>query len=839
MVIMLVIVLLSGVLLALSFFGGRRGGSSRAQTVAGSGDRPNFLVFVVDDLDVRTMQLMLDANLLPNIRSKIVDQAVEFDNAFVSCSICSPSRATMLTGRYAHNHGVWQVLGSEGPQQFDTYLRNTNNAYLPTWLGTDYYCAFVGKYHLGASHPDWDYFAEVEGYDLRPGNYKARVNGVETVPPVYQTRYIGTTARNAIRGSAGRPLFLVVAPSAIHVNVTNWRAMGTLTEATFGGKPVSFAQFRDPQTGQWRQHVVATAISGGALTHTWWERNSASRDSGWGSWTRTGDEATIAPNTGTGNIAGWNILCPATNTKRQQLVRTTRQSVSFYSRDLTSGQPIPGWAKTADETFLAGTGTTAVAGWAAIEFPSGLIRQQVIRGDELFGYKGWVKYRLPNGQVTPWREDPDWGEAVVFGRVCGFNLIATAGARYIVQVLFQPPNTDRFEWWQSPELTDFQELAVNNNSATSVSQPAAGQALSEGAQLENATMTYQRQSYTVPPGADDSRRDPGGLPHEVAEVHPYYLMRAYPEGGWSPVLPDQVYNWGGTMPAGSLRQNRDVNGFDAFSDSVELPDGKVSFNRQLDSTLDFYSTDTWPDLEQEVWGLRGQEDYLRRLHLDRMEQMMSVDRMVGEVVDLMGANTVIIFTSDNGHYTGEHRLSNKLAPHEESIRVPLYIKAPGTTRRVVNRMVANIDIAPTLLEYAGRPWSAAGFGVDGRSLKGLVEKPSVTSWRRSLLVEFHRPRAANIPPVGTDWRFGLPDYIGLRVSHDGGGPSANSLYVQYYRTLDDLNSHFSYERYFLTPDPQQTDNVATGALPALDNMLRDFYVASGQNARIMDSRRVP
>ncbi|MEZ4516129.1 MAG: sulfatase-like hydrolase/transferase [Chloroflexota bacterium] len=288
-----------------------------------------------------------------------------------------------------------------------------------------------------------------------------------------------------------------------------------------------------------------------------------------------------------------------------------------------------------------------------------------------------------------------------------------------------------------------------------------------------------------------------------------------------------------------MRQNGDVNGFDVANEAIDLPINKQSFNRQLESTLPFYSDEAWPELDQTVWSLRQQEDYLRRLHLDRMEQMMSVDKMVGEVIDLAGPNTVIIFTSDNGHYTGEHRLSNKLAPHEESIRVPLYVKSPAGTRRQVDRLVANIDSAPTILEYAGKAWYSVAYNVDGRSLKKLVENASVNSWRRSVLVEFHQPRSNTIPHNAADWRFGLPDYLALRVADDAGGNSANTLYVQYYQDVAEPDSTFSYERYFLTPDPYQTSNMAPGKLPALDRLIRDFYVASGKDCRTQDIRRVP
>lgn len=844
MILLLIIVMFAGLALWGNLFGGQRGqnqnkAKDKQPRSAVAGGTPNLIVFVVDDLDVRTMQIMLDNDLLPNIKSKIVDQAVEFQNAIVATSICAPSRATLLTGRYSHNHGVWHVLGQEGPGQFDDYLERTADAYLPSWMTSAYYRAFVGKEHLGADHPNWDFYVPVSGYDLRPGNYKAHENGIEVVPPQYQTRYIGDTAISALRASGDKPVFMMVSTTGIHVNVAEWWQMGTLSESTFGGSPVGFAQFHDAATGKWRQHLVTRSVTGDTATHKWWERNSAQRDSGWGTWTTTGDDASVAPNTGMGNVAGWNILLPDASTKRQQLVRTAGDSIQFYTRNITPGQPVGAWMPTGDASVLAGTGDLPVVGWSAVRFPSGLIRQQVIRGDALNGYMSWTKHRLPAGGETDWRVDPDWGESVAFGRVADFNLIPTTGARYIIQILVEPPNSDRVQWWQSPELTDFQELA-QNNSRTSAGSPVGLRTTDEGAQYQSPNMTYTGSSYTVSPGTDSTNDLPGAdEPVEVSQIHPYFVMRAYAEGCWEPILPEQTYNWGDDQPAGRLRVGGDVNGFEASPELIGLPTDKLSYNRQLESTLPFYSTDAWPDLDQTVWAMRGQQDYLRRLHLDRMEQLLSVDRMVGDVVDFAGPNTIVVFTSDNGHYTGEHRLSNKLAPHEESIRVPLYIKIPNGTKRQITRLVANIDIAPTLLDFAGKPWTSVGFGVDGRSLKDLVEKGSVNSWRRSLLVEFRRPRSNSIPSVGTDWRFGLPDYLGMRVANDAGGSSANSLYVQYYSDGDDLDSAFSFERYFLTPDPQQTSNQASGMLVALDRMIRDFAVASGKDSRIMDIKRVP
>jgi N-acetylglucosamine-6-sulfatase len=84
-------------------------------------------------------------------------------------------------------------------------------------------------------------------------------------------------------------------------------------------------------------------------------------------------------------------------------------------------------------------------------------------------------------------------------------------------------------------------------------------------------------------------------------------------------------------------------------------------------------------------------------------------------------STMIILTSDNGYMKGEHKLEAKQLAQEESIRVPLFIRYPawfaaGST--YLDKMAANIDIAPTILEAAGIPET---FNMDGISLKKLVD----------------------------------------------------------------------------------------------------------------------
>ena len=67
---------------------------------------PNLIVILTDDLAVEPVNALLSASLLPNLKSRLIDAGVTFENAFVTNSFCCPSRATFLRGQYTHNHQV-------------------------------------------------------------------------------------------------------------------------------------------------------------------------------------------------------------------------------------------------------------------------------------------------------------------------------------------------------------------------------------------------------------------------------------------------------------------------------------------------------------------------------------------------------------------------------------------------------------------------------------------------------------------------------------------------------------------------------------------------------------
>lgn len=122
---------------------------------------------------------------------------------------------------------------------------------------------------------------------------------------------------------------------------------------------------------------------------------------------------------------------------------------------------------------------------------------------------------------------------------------------------------------------------------------------------------------------------------------------------------------------------------------------------------------------------------LERTYGCSLASLRGVDRGVGQIWRELGRigerrETALIFTSDNGFYFGEHRLSfEKTVPYRESLEVPLAMRLPsGLGRgRTVDELVANVDLPATILDLAGAEPCRSGSkcrALDGRSLLGLA-----------------------------------------------------------------------------------------------------------------------
>jgi uncharacterized repeat protein (TIGR01451 family) len=128
-----------------------------------------------------------------------------------------------------------------------------------------------------------------------------------------------------------------------------------------------------------------------------------------------------------------------------------------------------------------------------------------------------------------------------------------------------------------------------------------------------------------------------------------------------------------------------------------------------------------------------------RQYQSRLRSLLSLDLMVARIVAALGDardNTIIVFTSDNGWFLGEHRRTEKVLAYDESGRVPLYVVLPWVAPGTRSNFVLNNDLEPTLLELASPGYGDADF--DGRSLARLLTDPAPPGWteRTQFLMEF-------------------------------------------------------------------------------------------------------
>lgn len=195
------------------------------------GDRPNIVFVLADDLSWDLVAYM------PNVRA-LAQDGVTFDRFVVSNSLCCPSRASILTGRYPHSTGVWNNTGDHGG--FGAFSRSDQrHTYAVALHRAGYRTAMLGKYLNGfaVSHggrrsmaspipPGWDEWFVSDGTGYRQFDYWVDVNGRPVhyggSPGDYGTDVLARTAADFIGRAAGsnQPFMVTVAPFSPHLPAT-------------------------------------------------------------------------------------------------------------------------------------------------------------------------------------------------------------------------------------------------------------------------------------------------------------------------------------------------------------------------------------------------------------------------------------------------------------------------------------------------------------------------------------------------------------------------------------------------------------------------------------------
>lgn len=171
---------------------------------------------------------------------------------------------------------------------------------------------------------------------------------------------------------------------------------------------------------------------------------------------------------------------------------------------------------------------------------------------------------------------------------------------------------------------------------------------------------------------------------------------------------------------------------------------------------------------------------------DYVRCIASIDDNVGRTLDFLdesglSENTIVVYTSDQGFYLGEHGWFDKRFMYEESLRMPLLVRYPAEiTPRVSNDMVLNLDFAPTFLDYAG---VSVPDDMQGESLRSVLKGATPATWRRSMYYHYY-------------------EYPGWHmVKRHYGVRTKRFKLIHFYYDID------AWEMYDLQTDPHELNNI--------------------------------
>ncbi|MFP4444583.1 MAG: sulfatase/phosphatase domain-containing protein, partial [Spirochaetia bacterium] len=206
----------------------------------------------------------------------------------------------------------------------------------------------------------------------------------------------------------------------------------------------------------------------------------------------------------------------------------------------------------------------------------------------------------------------------------------------------------------------------------------------------------------------------------------------------------------------------------------------------------------------------------QRLFKRYLRLVKNLDENVGRLVDYVDNtelkdNTIVIFTSDNGFFLGDHGLHNKVWMYEESQRVPLLARYPnGITKGTVNSdLVTTLDFSATFLDYAGVPVPR---DMHGRSLRELFNGNTSTNWREAVYYHYY----------GSAYGYGLDPQLGIRTKDEK---------LVYFH---DFSPEPYFEYFDLQNDPAEMRNVYgdpaySEKITALKHKLREVQQELGED----------
>ena len=233
-----------------------------SMTASAGAAQPNVIFILTDDQRYDELGFMNPVIDTPNM-DRIAEEGVHFRNAFVTTALCSPSRASILTGQYMHNHGV--VDNNEPPRP--------GTVFFPRYLQqAGYETAFIGKWHMGEKsstggklddpQPGFDHWVSFAGQgDYYPIDRNGRksllnVNGTHVEQKGYITDELTDYALAWLRNrQSDKPFFMYLSHKAVHANFAPARRHFPTKEKNptepSGRLPVFFSGILERRESSW------------------------------------------------------------------------------------------------------------------------------------------------------------------------------------------------------------------------------------------------------------------------------------------------------------------------------------------------------------------------------------------------------------------------------------------------------------------------------------------------------------------------------------------------------------------------------------------------------------
>jgi arylsulfatase A-like enzyme len=237
--------------------------------------RPNFVFILVDDMGWRDAGCFGSAFYeTPNI-DRLAAQGMRFTDAYAACPVCSPTRASIMTGKYPARLGITQWIGgSQEPTAYREYLPLEEVTIAEALKEAGYATGFVGKWHLSTRDETRQrYYPDRQGFDLNVGGdwsgapptyfypYEKGGRKLETMPPggeegEYLTDRLTDEALEFLEASKNRPFLLYLSHYAVHTPLESKKALAEKYEAKAAERPEHDRPQAKPVYGRYRTRMV-------------------------------------------------------------------------------------------------------------------------------------------------------------------------------------------------------------------------------------------------------------------------------------------------------------------------------------------------------------------------------------------------------------------------------------------------------------------------------------------------------------------------------------------------------------------------------------------------------